>query len=386
MAWANIVLEEATRGQRRFILGVDHMGGHASPNFIEAVALLGGNVVYYPNRLTRHLNPLHEGLAESFRGLFLDEQRAWLDQDPLRVEDWFGYARGHCNQIDRRVQITKWVAAAHRKYVSNFVYLMERRGAFERTGALLSADGSQDWTVLPSTMPQYVAPLPASGEPMLTPPRQRLPTDEPQRDPPDYQEVTDDYRIWRSGASHSQYNAQYNFSQYDGAGDVPLPDQEFGNGLNNVEGGGVEGGGAEGSSDVEGDNADAAQLAWQWMDMHRANRLYTVPERELEDPDEEAGDEEAGDEEAGDEEAGDEEAGDVPAAVDDAGDDTPTDSTPRASTPRPNRLRLEVQNDEGLAMMVDEIVGEPEPEVFAWRPNGDAEMPPSNVLDVITMD
>ena len=368
MAWANLVLEEATRGQRRFILGVDNMGGHASPNFIEAVALLGGNVVYYPNRLTRHLNPLHEGLAESFRALFLEEQRAWLNQDPIRVEAWFGYRRGQCSQIDRRVQITKWVAAAHRKYVSNFVYSMERRGAFERTGALLSADGSQDWAVLPSTMPQYVAPLPASGEPMLTPPRQRLPTDAPQRDPPDYQEITDDYRIWRSGASHSQYNVGgYNFSQFDGAGDVPLPDQEFGNGLNNVEGGGVEGGGVEGeyvegNSDVEGDNADAAHLAWQWMDMHRANRLYTVPERELEDPDEEAGDEEAGD---------------VPAAVDDAGDDTPTDSTPRASTPRPNRLRVEAQNDEGLAMMVDEIVGEPEP---------DAEMTPPNVFDVITMD
>jgi hypothetical protein len=38
---------------------------------------------------------------------------------------------------------------------------------------------------------------------------------------------------------------------------------------------------------------------------------------------------------------------------------------------------VEVQTDEGLAMMVDEIVGEPEP---------DAEMTPPNVFDVITMD
>ena len=339
---------------------MDHMGGHASPNFLEAVALLGGHVVYYPNRLTRHLNPLHEGVAESFRALFLDEQRQWLDQDPLHVDAWFGYARGRCNQSDRRVQISKWVAAAFRKYVSNFVFSYERRGAFERTGALLSADGSQDWAVLPSRLPNYVAPLPPSGEAMLTPPRQRLPTDEPQSDPADFQEITDDYR---TPFPQPQYNLpQYNFSQYDGQVDAPPPDQEFGNGLNNVEGGGVEGdyvegggvegGGVEGdiddgSSDVGGDIDDGAHVAWEWMDRHRANRM--IAERELVDPDEEVDYEEAGYFEAGDEEAGN---------VSDAMDDTP-----RASTPRPNRLRVEVdpQNDEGLAMIVDAIVGEPEP-------------------------
>ena len=367
MAWANIVLEEATRGQRRFLLGVDHMGGHASPGFVEAVARRGGHVLYYPNRLTRHLNPLHEGLAESFRALFLDEQREWLDKDPLHADAWFGYARGRCNQSDRRVQITKWVAAAHRKYVSNFVFMLDRRAAFDRTGALLSADGSQDWAVVPSKLPNYVAPPPPSGEAMLTPPRQRLPTDEPQSDPADFQEITDEYR------TPSQYKLpQYNLVQFDGQVDVPPPDQEFGNGLNNVEGGGVEGDYVEGSSDVEGDIDDAAHVAWQWMDRHRANRMRA--EREIVDPDEEVGYEEAGYFEAGDEEAGD-----VTAAVDD---------TPRASTPRPNRLRVEVdpQNDEGLAMIVDAVVGEPEPEVFASRPNGDAEMPPSNVVDVITID
>jgi len=90
----------------------------------------------------------------------------WLDSDE-NADKWYG-EDNRFTASERRILITHWVGDAYRALIDER-YDNFRREIFERTGCLLTADGSGDKLVKPEGLPDYKVPPPSIIEPTPQP-------------------------------------------------------------------------------------------------------------------------------------------------------------------------------------------------------------------------
>ena len=85
-------------------------------------------------------------------------QEQWLEQDE-NIDLWTGNSEKKLDVMQRRILITHWVGNAYNQLMGE-EYSKTRYRCFEKTGCLITADGSEDTQISPEGLTNYVVPPP----------------------------------------------------------------------------------------------------------------------------------------------------------------------------------------------------------------------------------
>ena len=183
--WVNKTFKDVAEKESRFVLFCDNLSAQTSDEFKDAVSKLGGIVWYGLTNATDLWQPVDGGFAELLKTLVNQQQSSWLDSDE-NADKWYN---GKISAKERRILITHWVGAAYEK-ISSAEYHDFRWRMFEKTGCLITADGSDDNKIKPEDLPNYCVP-PPSEYIEVTSNLPVTPSCEPAAEPEDVQVVED---------------------------------------------------------------------------------------------------------------------------------------------------------------------------------------------------
>ena len=98
-------------------------------------------------------------------------QDDWLEHDN-NIDLWLGNSDKKLTAKKRRILITHWVGEAYSQLMTD-EYSQSRWRSFEKTGCLITADGSEDSKIQPEGLKGYTVPPPlpvaSSDQPMQSP-------------------------------------------------------------------------------------------------------------------------------------------------------------------------------------------------------------------------
>ena len=118
---------------------------------------LGGDTRYGSPGKTDAWQPVDVGFGRLLKVLTNAEQHEQELEHDEKIEKWIGNDREKFSAKYGRILIKHWVRDAFEKLQgSKYGYSMWR--CFERTGCLITADGSGDDKIKPEGMPDYVVP------------------------------------------------------------------------------------------------------------------------------------------------------------------------------------------------------------------------------------
>ena len=142
-----------------FVLLCDNLEGQKADVFKESVEALDVIVWYGVADATGIWQPIDAGYAQLLKVLIKQEFFNWLD-DEHNIDRWYGETVFRAS--DKRILITRWVGKTYRKIcVPKYDHLRYR--LFEKTGTLITADGSDGDKIQPEGLPNYnVQPLPVT--------------------------------------------------------------------------------------------------------------------------------------------------------------------------------------------------------------------------------
>ena len=159
--WAKRTLSKSVKNLKRFALFADNLTAQTSDAFKESVAILKGVVWFGLANATDLWQVVDAGYAQLLKTLIDQAFHAWLDDDE-NASLWYGQEKGFSAK-DRRVMITQWAGDAYNKLLSPS-YDAFRMRLFQKTGALMAADGSDDDKVSPEGLPNYKIPPPSMAD------------------------------------------------------------------------------------------------------------------------------------------------------------------------------------------------------------------------------
>ena len=155
--WAKHTLAPAIDVER-FALFQDNLEGQIANLYKETIADLFGVNWYGLKNATDYWQPVDAGYAMLLKILIKNTFHDWLDDDE-NAEKWYGHD-GKFSASERRILITHWSGNAYNT-LSSPKYDEFRWRLFQKTGCLLTADGSDDELIQPEGLPNYVVPPPA---------------------------------------------------------------------------------------------------------------------------------------------------------------------------------------------------------------------------------
>ena len=120
---------------------LDNLNSQTSDEFKEAVANLDGVCWYGVSGATDIWQPVDAGYAELLKVKIRQEHYNWLDTDE-NTDKWYGLDQNF-SASDRRTLITHWVGEAY-KSLTDTKFDHYRCRLFQKTGCLLTADGTDD--------------------------------------------------------------------------------------------------------------------------------------------------------------------------------------------------------------------------------------------------
>ena len=126
--------------------------------------------------------PVDAGYGHLLKQKIRQVQDEWLMEEE-NMNIWMGNAEEPLTTSKRRVLICYWVGEAH-KILQEDTYAGFMRNCFEKTGCLLTADGSEDDKVKPEGLIDYK---------VIPPLRQPGPDRIPEIEIPDFEEPPDDH-------------------------------------------------------------------------------------------------------------------------------------------------------------------------------------------------
>ena len=156
--WVKGTLKPATSHLNEFVLFCDNLHGQLSDLFKSEVSKLGGIVWYGVPNATDIWQPVDSGFGQLLKKLTDHEQQQWLESDE-NIDIWLGNSEKKLTAKERRILITHWVGEAYKKLQSD-QYKNSRFRCFQRTGCLITADGSDDDKITPEGLPGYIVPPP----------------------------------------------------------------------------------------------------------------------------------------------------------------------------------------------------------------------------------
>ena len=153
--WVQKTLSATVKDEERFVLFCDNLTAQTSDSFKEEVSHTSGVCWFGLPNSTDLWQPVDAGYAELLKALEKQAQNDWLDKDADR---WYGNEKGFTSK-DRKILITHWAGNANNKLISE-QYNSFRWRLFEKTGCLMTADGTNDHKISPEGLPNYVIPPP----------------------------------------------------------------------------------------------------------------------------------------------------------------------------------------------------------------------------------
>ena len=199
--WAQHTLKPAAAddGGRPFLLFCDNLEGQTKPAFNDEVIAQKGIPVFGVANATDIWQPVDGGYGATLKRLVNQEFFNWLD-DEENCEKWYG-EKSKISASEKRILITHWVAAAYKRLTApkfdGFRYRL-----FEKTGCLITADGSDDHKINPEGLQDYKVPPPilldaSTYSPKALPPPEITAEDE-DRNIFDMLDELDGRKIWRT--------------------------------------------------------------------------------------------------------------------------------------------------------------------------------------------
>lgn len=157
--WVNRTLKRAVEDTDRFVLFCDNLSAQVSDEFKEAVSAIRGVVWFDVPNATDLWKPVDAGFAELVKKLAVQEHHKWLDSEE-NADRWYGNTEPFSAK-ERRVLISHWTGNAYNRIVSEHYKSFVWR-VWEKTGCLITADGSDDAKIQPEGLPAYKVqpPLP----------------------------------------------------------------------------------------------------------------------------------------------------------------------------------------------------------------------------------
>ena len=160
--WAKKPLKSAIEEEDHFVLFCNNLQGQISDGFKDAVGALDGLVWYGVANATDIWQPIDAGYAQLLKMSIKQEFFKWLDDDDS-VDRWYGESISPASE--KRILITNWVGKAYRMICSS-KYDTLRYRLFQKTGTLITADGSDDELIQPEGLPDYKVPPPSVLDPV----------------------------------------------------------------------------------------------------------------------------------------------------------------------------------------------------------------------------
>ena len=152
--WINKTLKPAVAASKdEFILFCDNLSCQVKDQFKSAVRKLNGIVYYGPANATDQWQPIDKGYGYLMKNKIRQMQEDWLMEGD-NIDIWHGNSEQKLTVGQRRILLTQWVAGAA-KSLQGPDYDRVRKSYFERTGCLITADGSEDDQIKPEGLPNF---------------------------------------------------------------------------------------------------------------------------------------------------------------------------------------------------------------------------------------
>ena len=166
--WARTTLGKSLDQKGKFVLFCDNSPALCGAEFESNISERGGVIWRGLEDMEEGVStaslwqPIEAGPAQLLKVLIGQSQRVWLE-NPENAKLWQGETKGFTAK-DRRVLITHWAAQAWKKFVTD-EYFQFRQNAWQKTGCMMTADGSEDHLIRPEDLgSEYVPPsAPGSG-------------------------------------------------------------------------------------------------------------------------------------------------------------------------------------------------------------------------------
>ena len=159
--WVKLTLSSAVQNLDEYILFCDNLVGQTSEEFQKAVRKTGGIVWYGLANATNIWQPVDCGYGQMYKAQMALAQERWLEEGD-NIERWVGNQDRSFTASDRRILLTHWVGEAHR-IIAKPIFDSVRLRCFQKTGCLITADGSDDEKIKPEGLEAcYIVPPPLS--------------------------------------------------------------------------------------------------------------------------------------------------------------------------------------------------------------------------------
>ena len=139
----------------------DNLSGQIVDDFKRKVSEIGGVCWYGVPNATDIWQPVDAGYAEQLKVQIKHEHFKWLDSEE-NAEKWYN-VHNTFSASERRILLTHWIGNAYNNLIDtrfdDFRYRL-----FQKTGCLLTADGSDDSFIQPEGLPNYKVPPPSLVE------------------------------------------------------------------------------------------------------------------------------------------------------------------------------------------------------------------------------
>eukprot|EP00795_Rhopilema_esculentum_P014944 gene14944-biopygen848 len=152
-----------TGENEEFVLFCDNLSAQTNDLFLSKVRKLNGVVWFGLAGATDIWQPVDCGFGNMLKSLVRTLQDEWLQSDE-NIDLWLGNSVEKLDVKKRRILITHWVGEAYNR-LSSESYASSRYRCFEKTGCLITADGSEDKKIQPEGLIGYSIPppLPVTG-------------------------------------------------------------------------------------------------------------------------------------------------------------------------------------------------------------------------------
>ena len=149
---------ETGTGVNEFLLFVDNLKAQTSGKFRTALHDISGVKHYGVSGATDTWQPVDCGIGRILKNLVSREQDEWLEFYE-NIELWLGNTKSKLNASKRRILITYWVADVYEKLMGG-EYANSLYRSIEKSGCLITANGSDDSMINPEGLPGYILPPP----------------------------------------------------------------------------------------------------------------------------------------------------------------------------------------------------------------------------------
>lgn len=130
------------------VLFADNVGFQQDKQFHEVCRKKINAVVYMlPENHTDKVQPIDAGCGKLIKTKIGEEMERWLEED-ANLELW----HDKLSAKERRILMTKWTAAAWKELSADTMLFKK---LFQKTGCLITADGSEDDTIRPQGLEPY---------------------------------------------------------------------------------------------------------------------------------------------------------------------------------------------------------------------------------------